>query len=142
MSNTIKNLSQLDSAMEKYCYYAVSKMGEKVKKKIDEFIRYYYLEYTPDQYERTWKFLNSVVKTEPRKINNGFEVEVYIDTSLKYSNGWTMQDTADYANAGLHGNIKVGEMKFWDDMLDELPQIITDAFKDFMASKGINIYYH
>lgn len=142
MSKTIKNISQLDSAMEKYCYYLVDKAGQKVKEKIEEFIRYYYHEYTPEQYHRVWNFLNSVVKTEPIKTTNGYEVEIYIDTSLVYKNGWTMEGTAIQANKGLHGTyhpVQVGDSHFWDDAIEEIPRMIVEAFGEFMASKGISI---
>lgn len=144
MSQTIKNLSQLNSAMEKYCYYLVDKAGEKVKQKIEEFIRVYYHEYTPEQYHRIWLFLNSVVKTEPKRVGNGYEVEIYIDTSLVYKNGWTMEGTAIQANKGMHGwnhPVMVGDSHFWDDAMEEVPSMILEAFGEFMASKGISISF-
>lgn len=145
MAKTIRNMAELNSAMEKYCYQIVDKVGQKVKEKIEEFIRYYYHEYTPEQYRRVWKFLNSVVKTEPRKITNGYEVEIYIDTSLVYKNGWTMEGTAIQANRGWHGwyhAVQVGDQHFWDDALREVPDIVADVVKSFvgfMSSKGMHI---
>lgn len=142
MSQTIKNLAQLNSAMEKYCYYLVDKVGQQVKEKIDEFIKYYYSEYSPEIYSRTWSFLNSVVKTEPQKINGGYRVEIYIDTSLVYKNGWTMLGTAIQANEGWHGwyhAVQVGDSHFWDDAMEEIPGIIAKAFAEFAGRKGISI---
>ncbi len=145
MSQTIRNLAQLQKAYDKYCYYLVDKAGEKVKEKIDEFIKEYYKEYpNPKYYERVWNFLNSVVKTEPKRIGNGYEVEIYIDTSLVYKNGWTMEGTAIQANKGMHGwnhPVMVGDSHFWDDAMEEVPSMILEAFGEFMASKGISISF-
>ena len=145
MAKQIRSMTELNSVMEKYCYEIIDKAGQKVKEKIEEFIREYYREYTPNQYQRVWKFLNSVVKTEPKKTSNGYKVEVYIDTSLVYQNGWTMEGTAVQANRGWHGwyhAVQVSDQHFWDDALREVPEIVADVVKSFigfMSNKGMNI---
>jgi len=143
LSQTIKSIKDLSSATDKYIYFAVDKVGEMVKGKIDEFIRYYYEEFTPNRYSRTYNFLNSCVKTVPRKIKGGYEVDIYIDTSITYSNGWTMAQTANYANHSLHGNFRVGDMEFWDDAVEEINEgkLLVGAFSQFMKDKGIVIIY-
>ena len=86
MSQVIKSLAQLQrqamQVAEKQCYYLADKVADKVKENIEEFIKNYYKEFSPVYYDRTWRLLNSVVKTKPKKIPNGYEVEVYIDTSI------------------------------------------------------------
>lgn len=143
MSQTIRNIKDLSSAMDKYLYYAVDKSGEMIKEKIDEFIKYYYEELSPNRYIRSWRFLNSCIKTEPHKIPSGYEIEIYIDTSIHYPNGWTIEQTATYANNSLHGDIRVGDMQFWDDAVDEIKEgkMLTDAFIKFMNEKGISLKY-
>lgn len=140
MSQTIKNISQLQNAMDKYAAYITDKMADKVKRTIEEFIRYYYQEYSPELYSRTWQFLNSVVRTDAVKKGNIWCAEIYIDTSITYDNDWMMKGTAEYANEGLHGNVKVGDMRFWDDAMEEIrsPEFI-NRFADFLRNKGLNV---
>ena len=143
MAQIIKNIAQLQSALDKYAVYAINRMADEVKKKIEEFIRYYYHEYTPEFYQRTWEFLNSVTRTDVEKISNGWQVKVYIDTSITYNNGWTMEGTAWQANQGLHGYyhaVKVGDMRFWDDALEEMhsPEFMS-KFADFLRNKGLKV---
>lgn len=147
MSRTIKNLSQLESAMDKYLYCAVDKIANEAKGKIEEFIKYYYKEYSPEQYQRVWNFLNSVMRTEPQKINGGWQVTVYIDTSIEYSStwkgeNWNVGNTAYFANQGRHGNKKVGDMCFWDDALEEInsPEFL-NKFAGFLREKGIKVTF-
>lgn len=159
MAQVIKSLSQLNSAMDKYCKFAADKMADVAKAKIEEFIRYYYEEYpNPEQYQRTWAFLNSVLRTEPVKVGNTWEVVVYIDTSYMYASTaydedgnpyrrerWSMLDTAKSANEGWHGyTVQVGDgIHFWDDAMEEIKekQLLTDAFVKFMNEKGLKITY-
>ncbi len=140
MSQTIKNISQLQNAMDKYAFYITDKLAEGVKNTIEEFIKFYYQEYTPEFYSRVWNFLNSVVRTDVYKNGNAWCAEVYIDTSITYDNDWTMRGTTEYANEGLHGNIKVGDSHFWDDAMEEIhsPEFI-NRFADFLKSKGLNV---
>lgn len=143
MSKTIKNMAQLQSALDKYAAYVTDKMADEVKRKIEEFIRYYYHEYSPEFYSRTWKFLNSVVKTEAVKNGTAWCAQVYIDTSIIYANGWTMKGTAEQANEGWHGwhhAVQVGDAHFWDDAMEEIhsPAFI-NKFAGFLKSKGLNV---
>lgn len=140
MSKTIKNISQLQNAMDKYAVYITDKMADGVKRTIEEFIKFYYQEYSPIFYNRTWEFLNSVVKTEAEKQGNTWYAKVYIDSSITYNNGWTMEETAEQANKGLHGNVKVGDSHFWDDAMEEIhsPEFI-NKFADFLRNKGLNV---
>lgn len=69
--------AQLNKALEKQCYYLAEKVAEKVKSNIEEFIKNYYREYSPEFNNRTWRLLNSIVKSEPPKITN----EWYFRTS-------------------------------------------------------------
>lgn len=146
MSQTIRNLAQLQKAAEKQCYYLADKVADKVKANIEEFIKDYYKEFKPDYYERTWRLLNSVVKTKPKKIKDGYEVEVYIDTSIEYPsmwNGehWNMGNTMYMANQGQHGRYDGGYPNLWDEAYRDTvdSEEIIGQFRSFMQSKGINI---
>lgn len=146
MSQTIRNLAQLNKALEKQCYYLADKVADKVKANIEEFIKDYYKEYSPDFYNRTWRLLNSVIKTKPKKIPNGYEVEVYIDTSIEYPsmwNGehWNMGNTMYMANEGHHGRYATGYPHLWDVAYTDTisNDEIYNQFIDFMENKGIKL---
>lgn len=151
MSQVIRSLAQLQKqamkAAEKQCYYLADKVADKVKANIDEFVKEYYKEYPhPKYYERTWRLLNSVVKTKPKRIRNGYEVEVYIDTSIEYSSTWkgepwTMANTMYMANQGMHGRYDGGYPHLWDEAYSDTydSEEIIGQFRTFMQSKGINV---
>lgn len=140
MSQIIKNVSQLQNAMDKYAAYITDKMADGVKRTIEEFIKFYYQEYSPEFYSRIFNFLNSVVRTNTYKSGNAWCAEVYIDTSITYDNDWTMKGTVEYANEGLHGNVKVGDSKFWNDAMEEIySEKFINRFADFLKSKGLNV---
>lgn len=146
MSQIIKNLAQLQNAAEQQCYYLVDKVADKVKENIEEFIRKYYKEFSPQYYKRTWRLLNSVIKTEPKKIPGGYEVEVYIDTSIKYpsmwgNEHWDMGNTMYMANRGKHGRYDGGYPHLWDETYNDTinNKEIINQFRSFMQGKGINL---
>ena len=123
-------------------YYNVSFESPITKK----FIKEYYREFSPQYYDRTWRLLNSVVKTKPKKIKDGYEVEVYIDTSIEYPSTWkgepwTMENTMYMANKGQHGRFNGGYPHLWDEAYNDTydSEEIIGQFRAFMQSKGINI---
>lgn len=143
-----KNTKSLKAINDKYAEYACNKVAEMVKKKLDEFIRYYYHEYSPEQYERTWSFLNSVVKTSAQKQGNTWVATVYIDTSIQYSsywNGehWNMGNTAYFANEGQHGRYYNSGSSFFDDAYNEImnDEHLTSNLASFLKKNGINVTY-
>lgn len=143
MAQVIKNMSQLQSELGKYASYITDKIADEIKKKIEEFIKYYYKEYTPEFYSRVWNFLNSVTRTEVTQSGNTWHAKVYIDTSITYDNGWTMEGTAEQANKGWHGwyhAVQVGDSHFWDNAMEEIhsPEFIS-KFADFLRSKGLKV---
>ena len=131
-----------------YAEYACNKIAELVKQKIEEFIREYYKERSPEEYERTWKFLNSVAKTEATQVGNKWIARVYIDTSIEYPSywkgeHWDMGNTAYLANQGRHGNIIVSGMKFFDDAYKEVlnDKHLTSSLANFLKKQGIKVTY-
>ena len=51
-----------------------------------------------------------------------------------------MKGTVEYANEGLHGNVKVGDSKFWNDAMEEIySEEFINRFADFLKSKGLNV---
>jgi hypothetical protein len=142
----IRNFNDVHSAIDIYAQFALQKVEQLVKDKINEFIRYYYHEYEhPEFYDRQWKFLNSLMSTGIQKIPNGYEVTIYIDTSITYPNGYSMKDVAESANAGYHGwSVQIGDgLHFWDDAMEEIKsnKIITEAFATYLKEQGLNVIY-
>lgn len=77
----------------------------------------------PKQYERTYKFLNSMIKTEIVKSGNSFSCTVEVDTdylNYNYSGEATGKDVWDYANARTHGGTMWGNIEVWNDTIEML----------------------
>lgn len=136
----IRNMSQLEKELKKVFYLGLSAEARKAEALIEEFIREYYKEYDPVVYKRTYKFLNSIVRTKPRTIDGGYEIETYIDTSIKYTSDWDMGDTAEQANKGIHGYeyaVAVGGGgHFWDDAMERTPDVVRNAFIEYLRKKS------
>lgn len=133
---------------DKYVEYACNKASELVKKKLEEFIRMYYHEYTPEFYDRTWKFLNSVVKTKAVKHGNSYVAQVYIDTSIEYSSywnrkHWNMGNTAYMAEQGMHGRYYNSGSHFFSDAFDAIldDEHLTASLAEFFKKNGIRVSY-
>ena len=103
-----KNEKQLKEFLLKKCKYALEDATRSVYKIIDEFVREYYKDYTPEMYERTYQLFNSFVMTDVKRVGNGYEAYVYFDLdSIKYVTGNqpTAEQVMDAAKQGLHGAI-------------------------------------
>lgn len=144
----INKKNGLKAVNDRYAEYVCNKAANLVKDKLYDFIKEYYQEYTPEQYERTWKFLNSLVKTQAELVGNKWVATVYIDTSIQYPstwNGehWDMGNTAYMANKGLHGSVKVGSQKFFDDAYREIlsDKHLTSSLAAFMKKHGLSVKY-
>lgn len=144
MAQIIRSISQLESSMDKIVAFAVDKMADKVKKVIQEYVTKYYKEYTPELYQRTWTFLNSVTRTDVVRTGNGWQAIVYVDTAIGYYNGWTVLGTAEAADRGWHGwppHLGMsGGICFWE---EAKAIILSPEFKSmfagFLKSKGLNV---
>ena len=139
---------QINLNNDLYAKYACNQIAQLVKQKIEEFIKEYYREYSPEQYERTWAFLNSVVKTEAEQVGNKWVARVYIDTSMEYPSywgdkHWDMGNTAYFANQSRHGNATVSDMKFFDDAYEDVlnNKHLTSSLAGFLAKQGIKVTY-
>lgn len=144
----INKKNGLKAINDRYAEYACNRVADLVKDKLYEFIKEYYQEYTPEQYERTWKFLNSLVQTKAELVGNKWVATVCIDTSIQYPstwNGehWDVGNTAYMANEGLHGSVKVGDKGFYDKALDEIlsDKHLTSSLFSFMRKQGLSVKY-
>lgn len=134
----IKNQEQLRKVLQSYVASALEKTQKEIYDVIQESINEYYREYTPSVYQRTYKFLNSLVKPKVEIDGDTITCEVKLDEEyLRYhypgNPSWkgnvpaTGQDVASWANrdvpgAGNHGyTVDEGrDIGFWDEGLQTL----------------------
>ena len=163
----IKNKNDLDKLLKQIIYKTLRETQEEIYDAIDKSIKEYYAEYNPHLYKRTYKFLNSLVKTEIKQSGNELRCEVKIDDDyLRYAypypnkfnpsypqdydgrptlgidivNWANRQFPNDEADGGNHGyTVDEGrEDGFWDVALDELGGIIS-ILKKNLKNQGIKI---
>lgn len=83
-----KSEAQLKNFLMLKCRVAVASTEQKVYDIIDKCLVQFYEEFDPNEYIRTGKLLRSLVKSNIKQVENGFEVEVYFDVSaLNYQTG-------------------------------------------------------
>lgn len=144
----INKKNGLKAIQDRYAEYACNRVADLVKDKLYDFIKEYYHEYSPAQYERTWKFLNSLVQTKAELVGNKWVATVYIDTSIQYPstwNGehWDMGNTAYMANEGMHGDRTVSNLRFFDNAYEEIlaDKHLTSSLVAFMKKQGLSVKY-
>lgn len=124
MAKIIKSMDDLTRIVELRIQKALKMTQQEIFEVIQQHIADYYKEYTPYTYQRTWKFLNCLIKTEAVKSAHGISCSVEIDKdylSYKYDNGATGLEVATYANQHSHGGIYDDDFgEFWNDAMEEL----------------------
>ena len=98
----------------------------------------------PKQYERLYKMLNSIVKTDIIKSGDGFSCMVEVDRDYlgyNYQGGATGQEVWEWANANTHGGTIRGNLKVWDNAIDCLggEQGIINLMKQNLKKCGVPI---
>lgn len=91
-----KNEAQLKEFLLAKCKSAIVQAEERVHRTIDDCLKQFYSEFTPDEYIRTQQLLHSLVRSGVKSVGNGFEAEVYFDVgALNYQTGvvWTQHST-------------------------------------------------
>ena len=133
----IKNQEQLRKVLQSYVASALEKTQKEIYDVIQESINDYYKEYTPKYYDRTYKFLNSLVKPKIEIKGDTIECEVKIDedylryhypgSNFEYDYPATGRDVVSWANrdvpgAGNHGyTVDAGrDIGFWDEGIQTL----------------------
>lgn len=139
MPTVIKSIKDLNKILEQRATVAMKMAQKEIGICIQESIDEYYREKVfrggtsaiPEVYDRTYKLLNSMVKTEIVKSGNTLSCKVGIgDDYLNYrypgTNGWdgvdaTGRDVLDWNNAdGSHGGNVDGDWKIWDEVMRTL----------------------
>lgn len=152
----VKNPNQLaDALLERYAASALEKIQQEVYDAIQESIYEYYGEYTPEFYDRKFKFMNSLIKTDIVRKSNTLSCEVKIDENyLRYSypnNGglqatgldvaqWANRNVSGYGNHG--GTIDAGrDNGFFDIGLQDLGGKIgiIALLKNNLIKRGLNV---
>lgn len=139
MPTVIKSIKDLNKILEQRATVAMKMTQKEIGICIQESIDEYYREKVfrggtsaiPEVYDRTYKLLNSMVKTEIIKNGNTLSCKVGIsDDYLNYkypgTNGWdgvdaTGRDVLDWNNEnGSHGGSVYGDWKIWDETMRTL----------------------
>lgn len=152
----VKNQQQLaDAILERYAASALKKTQQEVYDAIQESIYEYYREYTPEFYDRKFKFMNSLIKTDIVRKGNTLSCEVKIDENYlrnSYPNNgglqatgldvaqWANRDVSGYGNHG--GTVDAGrDDGFFDIGIQDLggETGIMALLKNNLIKRGLNI---
>lgn len=149
------NDKQLENYLLMKSKSAVSGVERKIHDTIDKCLRQYYAQFEPNEYIRTEQLLHSLVKTDVKKVGNGFVAEVYFDESaMNYETGsieikstatkdmwgyatWGAEQVLDTSMHGTHGGYIPG-VPIWDKSM----AIIGDVYaliKQELIAQGVPI---
>lgn len=124
MATVIRSMNDLTKIIESRIQQALKMTQQEIFEVIQQHITDYYHEYTPHMYQRTWEFLNSLIKTDITKTNGVISCAVEIDKnylSHRYNGGATGLEVVTYANQHSHGGVYDDDFgQFWDDAMAEL----------------------
>ena len=141
-----KSEEQLKSFVLAKCKNAVAKTQEEVYRIIDVFMQRFYDEYDPIEYERTRKFMQSLVKSDVRKVGNEIKTEVYFDLGYVYNTGANPsgEQVMQAAEWGRHGamGLAVADFKgtsIWHESLAILDAKAINTLKSMLIAEGIPI---
>jgi hypothetical protein len=144
MAKHIKNMKELNKALQPVMMGMVDKMAERVEQTLNYFLQKYYDSYDPVYYRRTYDFLHSAIKTEAKVIGNKVVASVYIDTdSMDNYYEATGEEVAAWANQGTHGGTIQGNNTphVWDDTMRETIENgeLLKLAMDYLKSKGFSV---
>lgn len=153
----ISNSQQLETVMKERLKGAIVSAQEKVYQVIDKFLKQYYAEYTPMQYDRTYQLLRSLVKSEIINNGNGYKCRVFFDLSkidytYKTINGKTYKNSGygtivtkeDIVGMAMtsetHGGYKAPQnTAIWNESMIELNRDKIKILKQALLDNGIPI---
>ena len=83
-----KNEKELEKFLLQKCKADVAGTEQKVHNIIDKCLNQFYEQYEPEEYIRMYQLLHSLVKSDVKKVGNGYEAEVYFNIDgIHYQNG-------------------------------------------------------
>ncbi len=140
MAVHIRNMKELQKAMQPVLLKMTHKLAERVYETLNYFLQDYYAGYKPSNYQRSKDFLFSAVKVNAEPYKGGARAVVFIDTdSLDGYRDVSGYQVAKWANEGLHGGIEVDHTPHvWQDTLDETVENgeLLRLAADYLKSKG------
>lgn len=146
-----KNEKQLEAFLMKKSQSALLKAQDKVYEIIKKFLDQFYDEYDPHKggklgYDRTYQFLNSLVKSRIIPDGKGYKAEVYFDLNYIYDTGANPsgEQVMQAAEWGRHGamGLAVADFKgtsIWHESLAILNVETINILKQMLISEGIPI---
>ncbi len=131
MATIIRSMSDLTKIIESRIQQALKMTQQEIFEVIQQHITDYYKEPVfrngtsaiPMIYDRTYKLLNSLIKTDIVKSGGNISCKVEIDPNYldyQYMGGASGLDVMLSANEQFHGWSIEGDMRIWDDALAEL----------------------
>jgi hypothetical protein len=150
-----KNEAQLKNFLLAKCKAAIVQAEEKVHRIIDDCLRQFYSEFSPDEYIRTQQLLHSLVRSGVKQIGNGFEAEVYFDVgALNYQTGaiwtqhgsgyatWDAETVLRVAMTGDYGGLPHGGYEggtaIWTESMNRLGNVF-ELLKRELIMQGVPI---
>lgn len=131
MAQMVKSMSELKRILQNRASQALKMTRDEMFKVFQKHINEYYSEKVfrggtsaiPFLYDRTYKLLNSLIKTDV--IQSGYEISCKVEIDQDYLNyaykeGATGLEVATYANTQLHGGTVSGDIEIWNDAIEEL----------------------
>lgn len=149
-----KNEKQLEAFLMNKCRLALMKAQDKVYSIIQNFVRQFYSEYSPELYERTYQLLRSLVQSRIVSDGKGYKAEIYFNIDgLKYNTGANPsgEQVMAAASQGAHGAIGQAngvDLKYissgagtgvWDDPIMYLDAEAINILKSMLIAEGIPI---
>lgn len=131
MAQMIKSISELKRVLQNRASQALKMTRDEMFKVFQKHINEYYTEKVfmggtsaiPAMYDRTYKLLNSLIKTDVAQ--SGYEISCSVEIDQDYLNftykeGATGLEVATYANTQSHGGTVSGDIEIWNDAIEEL----------------------
>ena len=150
-----KSEKELERFLMQKCEIALIKTRDRIYDILNNFVREFYYDYSPEMYERTYQLYRSLVKSRIIPTGNGYSAQVYFDIGSLYyvtGNKPTGEEVMAAASKGWHGAVSSDDTLFksvlgntgvgiWDD-----PMKIIDAdgirmLKNALIEEGIPLKY-
>ena len=143
MAIHVKNMRELNKALQPVMKGMVDKMAERVYETLNYFLQEYYDSYDPVYYRRSYDFLHSAVKVDAHPYKGGAKASVYIDyESMNNYVDATGFEVATFANTGTHGGLSVNHKPHvWQDTIDNTVNNgeLLKLAVDYLKSKGFSV---
>ena len=146
----IKNPNDLVKILDARVSQALKMTQNEIYKVIQSSLSEYYHEPVfggssiPKQYERLYKMLNSIVKTDIVRSGSSFICTVGVDEgylNYTYPGGATGREVWEWANTNTHGGTVEGNLKVWNNAINNLggEQGIINLMKQNLKKCGVPV---